>query len=419
MEARIFTIIGIIFAICIALIVIKRTRRVGIGALVAAVLGVGGFFAYIAINGTTWLINPGPPTQGQTATEAGLTITTVASGIESPWGIAFLPDGRFLVTERDSGKVRIIGADGKALGDVSGVPAVYSSGQGGMLDIALHPGFASNGLVYLTYAEGDANLNGTAVARGVLTGNTLTNVSVIFRQAPKVKSSNHYGSRLLFTPSPNPAHPYYLFITLGERYDFKERAQTPDNHLGKLIRLYDDGSVPADNPFVGKPGALGEIWSIGHRNMQGITTAADGSVLTIEHGPQGGDELNAPLPGRNYGWPVITWGEDYGGGKIGEGITSKDGLEQPLHYWVPSIAPSGMVRLTSDIYPGWKNNLFVTSLAHMQLVRIEMEGNRFVAEHRLLGDLEERLRAVAQGPDGKLYVLTDSPDGRILRLDPK
>jgi aldose sugar dehydrogenase len=419
METKVYTIIGVCFAIAIIACLIKPIRKIGFGLLTATVLGVAGFFTYISVYGTTWLINSGPTDKGQNADAAGVNVVTVAKGLDLPWSIAFLPDGRFLVTERETGKLKLLAADGKLLREMKGIPAVVSGGQGGLLEIALHPDFATNKQVYFTYAEGTADSNSTALAKGTFEESQIRNVTILFQQSAKVKSDSHFGGRLAFTPSKDPAHPYYIWLTLGERYDFKDKAQLLDNHLGKIVRLFDDGSIPSDNPFVGQTGKMPEIWSYGHRNVQGITVLGDGKVLTLEHGPQGGDELNYPEAGKNYGWPVITYGEEYGGGKIGAGITQKAGMEQPLKYWVPSFAPSSLVRLSSDVYPGWKGNLFATSLAHMQLVRLEMDGLKVKKEQRLLGELQERLRDVKQGPDGKLYILTDDSEGRLIRLDPK
>lgn len=419
MEQKIYTIIGGAVLIGIIGLFNRRIRKLAYAWLGLTVLAVASLFGYIQMYGTTWLINPGPPTKGDSAEALGIKVVTVAKGLENPWSVAFLPDGRFLVTEKYSGKLEILGRNGAILKAAKGVPQSLGEGQGGLLEVALHPDFTTNKMIYLTFSEGTPDSNSTAVGRGIFDNDRITNFQVIFRQTPKVKSDAHFGGRLLFMPSKVPGHPYYLFITLGERFDFRDKAQILDNHLGKLIRVFDDGSVPPDNPFVGKAAAKPEIYSYGHRNMQGITTAANGSLLTMEHGPQGGDELNAPSPGKNYGWPVITYGEEYGGGPIGKGIKAQAGMEQPLYYWLPSIAPSSGMRLSSDVYAGWKDNLFVTSLAHMQLVRLEMNGTKVVKEHRLLAELNERLRDVKQGPDGKLYLLTDSDDGRLLRLDPK
>jgi glucose/arabinose dehydrogenase len=339
---------------------------------------------------------------------------TVASGLQHPWGLAFLPDGRLLVTERP-GRMRIVGADGRVGEPIRGLPAVAAGGQGGLLDVALHPRFAENGLVYWSYSEpaGDGGSgNSTAVARGRLVDNGLQDVRVVFRQQPKFASSAHFGSRLAF------ARDGRLFVTLGDRFSRRDDAQTLDTHHGKVVRIEDDGAVPADNPFVGRSGALPEIWSYGHRNVQGAAIhPASGELWTHEHGPQGGDEVNVTMAGRNHGWPVITYGREYVTGfRIGEG-TSRADVPDPVKLWVPSIAPSGMAFLTSERYPGWKGSLFVGALKARALVRLELDGRRVVREERLLADLGERIRDVRQGPDGWLYVLTDSRDGRVLRLE--
>ena len=339
---------------------------------------------------------------------------TVASGLQHPWGLAFLPDGRILVTERP-GRLRIVAADGQLGGPVEGLPRVDAGGQGGLLDVALDPKFADNALVYWSYAEpappGESG-NSTAVARGRLEGNRLTGVQVIFRQSPKVSSSAHFGSRLVF------ARDGRLFVTLGDRFSRRDDAQTLNTHHGKVVRIEADGRVPADNPFVGRAGALPEIWSYGHRNLQGAALhPQSGDLWTHEHGPQGGDELNVVDAGRNHGWPVITYGREYGTGfKIGDGTARAD-VVAPLIHWVPSIAPSGMAFLTSDRYPGWQGNLFIGALRGQMLVRLELDGRRVVREHRLLQQLGERIRDVRQGPDGWLYLLTDSRDGRLIRLE--
>ncbi len=339
---------------------------------------------------------------------------TLAKGLNNPWSLAFLPDGRLLVTERP-GSLRIVGADGQVGEPVSGLPRIEAGGQGGLLDVVLDPKFADNALVYFSYSEpagaGERG-NSTAVARAELRGNTLTTLQTVFRQRPKFSSSNHFGSRLAFAPDGR------LFITLGDRFSRRDDAQTLDTHHGKIVRIEPDGRVPRDNPFVARTGALPEIWSYGHRNVQGAAIHPQtGELWAHEHGPQGGDELNIVRAGRNYGWPVITYGREYVTGlKIGEGTQRAD-VEAPLTYWVPSIAPSGMAFLTSERYPGWKGNLFIGALRGQMLVRLELDGNRVVREHRLLQDLGERIRDVRQGPDGWLYVLTDNPDGRILRLE--
>ena len=338
---------------------------------------------------------------------------TVASGLEHPWAVAFLPEGRYLVTERP-GRMRVVEADGKLGPPLAGLPELVARGQGGLLDVVLDSGFAQNRTLFFCFSEPGEGGNSTALARARLAADhrRLEEVKVIFRQQPKVSGNNHFGCRIV------EARDGKLFMTLGERFSRKEDAQRLDNHLGKIVRVGKDGSVPRDNPFVGRAGALPEIWSYGHRNGQGATLGPDGSLWMHEHGPQGGDEINLPKAGRNYGWPVITYGENYGGGAIGEGITAREGMEQPLHYWVPSIAPSGMAFLTSERYgPGWQGNLFVGSLKFGFLDRIELANGRPAREHRLLEGIG-RVRDVRQGPDGWLYVLTDESDGKLIRVLP-
>ena len=355
-------------------------------------------------------------------TAAPVKAITVAQGLENPWAMAFLPEGRFLVTERP-GRLRVVEADGRLNPPVAGVPAVAATGQGGLLDVVLDSGFAANRTVYVCYAEpaGDGTSgNSTALARARLSDDRtrLEDVRVIFSQRPKVASRLHFGCRIVEAMKGGRPDGT-LFLALGERFSRMQDAQTLDNHHGKVVRVGKDGRVPPDNPFVGRPGALPEIWSYGHRNPQGATLGPDGRLWMHEHGPQGGDEINRPEPGLNYGWPVITFGEQYGGGPIGAGITAKAGMEQPLHHWTPSIAPSGMAFLTSDRYgPAWRGSLFVGSLKFQFLNRVELSGTRVVGEERLLSDLGERIRDVRQGPDGYLYVLTDNAKGRLLRLAP-
>jgi glucose/arabinose dehydrogenase len=337
-------------------------------------------------------------------------IETVAGGLEHPWALAFLPDGGMLVTERP-GRVRIVDKRGALSEPLGGVPAVLARGQGGLLDVELDPRFAENRLVYLSYAEPDDNgTAGTAVARGRLAGNRLEDVRVIYRQHPKVKGENHFGSRLVFGRDGT------LFVTQGDRFEYRDKAQDLSSGLGKIVRLNPDGTVPSDNPFFGRAGARPEIWSYGHRNIQAAAVHPDtGQLWTVEHGARGGDELNHPQAAKNYGWPVITYGVDYSGATIGEG-TAKPGMEQPVYYWDPVIAPSGMVFYTGDAFPGWKGSILVGSLNPGLLVRVTLEQDQVVREERYLGDLRERIREVQQGPDGLLYVLTDSSNGRILRL---
>ena len=382
------------------------------------------FVYYVAICLVACIV-PGPQLQAQT-----LRTQTVATSLQNPWSVAFLPGGRYLVTERP-GRLRVIAADGKLAAPVTGLPEIAAGGQGGLLDVLLDGDFARNRRLYFCFSEPApvGNGNSTALARATLSADAtrLEDVKVIFSQQPKVASTAHFGCRIVESRAPGvKGQPDgKLFLTLGERFSRKEDAQKLGNHLGKLIRINKDGSVPKDNPFVGKAGALPEIWSYGHRNAPGATLAPDGTLWMHEHGPQGGDEINLPKPGANYGWPVITYGENYGGGKIGEGLTEKAGMEQPLHYWVPSIAPSGMAFLTSERYdqPGnvWRGNLFVGSLKFGYLDRIELSepfGGKVVRESKLLAELGERIRDVRQGPDGLLYVLTDSANGQLIRLLP-
>jgi glucose/arabinose dehydrogenase len=339
-------------------------------------------------------------------------IDTVADGLESPWGLAFLPDGRMLVTERP-GRLKLVAKDGKT-SQIGNTPDVVARGQGGLLDVALDPAFAENRLVYLSYAEAGDGGAGTAVARGRLSADDklIENVDVIFRQTPKVSGGNHFGSRLVFAPDGK------LFITLGDRFNHRDRAQDLDATIGKVVRINADGSVPDDNPFVGRNGARPEIWSYGHRNVQGAAiNPRTGKLWTIEHGARGGDELNIPEAGKNYGWPVISYGVNYDGSKIGEG-TEKEGMEQPVKYWVPSFAPSGMAFYTGDLFPDWKGDVFIGALAGQALLRLDLDGDEPGNEERLLSDLGERIRDVREGPDGALYVLTDSSDGKVLRLSP-
>lgn len=340
-----------------------------------------------------------------------LRVETVAGGLEHPWAVGFLPEGRFLVTER-SGRMRVVEANGRLGAALAGVPDVVARGQGGLLDVVADSGFARNRTIYFCYSEPGRGGNSTALARARLAEDNarLEEVRVIFSQQPKVASNSHFGCRIVEARDGN------LFMTLGDRFSRKDDAQTLDNHHGKIVRIAKDGSVPKDNPFASRAGALPEIWSYGHRNAQGAALAPDGQLWMHEHGPQGGDEVNAPQPGRNHGWPVITYGENYGGGKIGEGITAKAGMEQPLHHWTPSIAPSGMAFLTSDRYgDALKGSLFVGSLKFGYLARLELAGGKVVAEHKLLEDLP-RVRDVRQGPDGWLYLLTDESNGKLLRV---
>lgn len=361
---------------------------------------------------------------GASATPPALAQTVraevLASGLRNPWALAFLPEGRFLLTERP-GSMRVVEADGTLGAPLAGVPEVAASGQGGLLDLVLDSDFAHNRTLFFCFSEAGMRGNSTALARARLSEDRsrLEEVKVLFSQKPKVISNLHFGCRIVESRTQGKPDGL-LFLTLGERFTHKEDAQKLDNHLGKIIRIRKDGSIPPDNPFAQRVGALPEIWSYGHRNLQGATLSPDGTLWTHEHGPQGGDEINLPQKGRNYGWPVITYGENYGGGKIGDGITSKAGMEQPWYYWVPSIAPSGMAFLSSTRYgPAWVGNLFVGSLKWGYLDRIELSEpfkGRVLREHKLLAELGERIRDVRQGPDGWLYVLTDAPKGRLIRV---
>ncbi|MES9830374.1 MAG: PQQ-dependent sugar dehydrogenase [Candidatus Thiodiazotropha sp.] len=337
---------------------------------------------------------------------------TVVEGLSNPWSLAFLPDGGMLISER-SGTLRIVNTLGKLeTKPIEGLPEINQHGQGGLLDVVLHPKFKDNHWVYFAYAERDGKLYGTTVARGRLEGRRLQQVETIFRMARKTASRHHFGSRLVFDQRG------YLYITLGDRGD-RERAQDLDDHAGSVIRLNDDGSIPLQNPLLENGSGLPEIYSYGHRNIQGAALhPKNGKLWTHEHGPQGGDEINIPDPGANHGWPVITYGVNYvTGTKIGEG-TTKAGMVQPIHYWVPSIAPSGMAFYTGDIFKNWKGNLFIGSLKFQQLVRLELDGEKVVHEERLLTGIIGRIRDIRQGPDGLIYLLTDSHDGKLIRLIP-
>jgi aldose sugar dehydrogenase len=338
-------------------------------------------------------------------------VQTIAKGLEHPWSLAFVPDKRMLVTERP-GRLRVVGPAGSISAPLSGVPQVYASGQGGLLDVALSPTFDKDRLVYLSFAESGEGGAGTAVARGRLGESGLENTQVIWRQQPKVSGSNHWGSRIVFRADGT------LFVTLGERFYHSEKAQDLTGTIGKIVRLNPDGSAPRDNPFVNRAGARPEIWSYGHRNVQAAALHPEtGQLWTVEHGARGGDELNHPEAGKNYGWPVISYGTHYSFLKIGEG-TAKPGMEQPVYYWDPVIAPSGMVIYTGDLFSGWKNNMLIGSLTPGGLVRLVMKNGKVAQEERYLGDLRERIRDVRQAPDGSLYLLTDARSGQILRVTP-
>jgi glucose/arabinose dehydrogenase len=336
--------------------------------------------------------------------------TDVAVGLEHPWGLAVLPDGRFLVTERP-GRLRLVGRDGELSAPLAGVPRVLARGQGGLLDVALSPTFAQDRLVYLSFAEPGGAGGGTAVARGRLGERGLEDTQVIWRQEPKVNGNNHWGSRLVWRPDGT------LFVTLGDRYHHSERAQDLTTTIGKIVRLNADGSIPADNPFVGRGDARPEIWSLGHRNVQAAALDAAGRLWTVEHGARGGDELNRPEAGRNYGWPVITYGIDYSGARIGIG-TAAPNMEQPVYSWDPVIAPSGAVFYSGRAFADWRGDLLVGSLQPGRLVRLRLRDDRVAHEERYLIGRGERIRDVQEGPDGVVYLLTDHSKGRIIRLAP-
>ncbi|MBX3651949.1 MAG: PQQ-dependent sugar dehydrogenase [Burkholderiales bacterium] len=338
-------------------------------------------------------------------------VVTLVRGLQNPWSLAFLPDGRMLVTER-AGRMRIVGKDFKLdPKPVEGMPEIVASGQGGLLDVVLHPQYDKNGWIYWAYNAPGTGGWGTALARGKLQGGRMTEVQVLFSMEPKTRAGHHFGGRIVFD------NKGFVYLGLGDRGDMP-RAQKLDDHAGSVIRLHDDGRVPKDNPFVGRAGTKPEKFTLGNRNIQGAALHPQtGELWTHEHGPQGGDEVNVMRSGRNYGWPVITYGVNYGiGTKIGEGNT-KSGMEQPLHVWVPSIAPSGMAFYTGDKFPNWKGNLLIGALRDEMLVRLELDGEKVVREERMIKGQIGRIRDVRVGPDGFVYLLTDERDGVVVRLE--
>lgn len=367
-----------------------------------------------------------PAFAGQTrapnmTTDTKFEIKEVAKGIVSPFGVEFLPNGKFIVTERLAGQFRIIDKDGKVSEPIkNGVPEVAARGQGGLLDVVLDPNYATNQIIYWSYSEPQTDgTNNTAVAKGKLVDGAqpkIENIQVIYHQKPAMASPLHFGSRLVFAKDGT------LFVTQGERSILPGRVQAQDlkSGLGKIVRINTDGSIPKDNPYVGnKDGALPEIWSYGHRNMQGAAlNPATGALWTSEHGPRGGDEINVPQPGRNYGWPVVSYGVNYDGTPVGTGQQKAPGMEDPIHQWTPVIAASGMAFYTADAVPGWKGNLFSGGLVCRCVVRLELDGTRVTREERLFGELGQRIRDVRQGPDGALYLLTDEDRGELLRVVP-
>ena len=348
------------------------------------------------------------------ASQAGvMEVTEVARGLEHPWAMTFLPDGSLLVTER-AGRLRKVGTDGSISAPLAGVPTVFAEGQGGLLDVALSPNFANDQRVYLSYAEpGENGSAGTAVAYGTLGAAGLENLKVIYQQQPKLVGPNHFGSRLAFDGQG------HLFISQGERND-RPTSQKLDMLQGKLVRLDLEGNIPKGNPFVGQAGARPEIWSYGHRNMQGMAIdPRTGKLWQSEHGPRGGDEINLPQPGKNYGWPIITHGINYSGMRIPEAVGSaKEGMEPPYHVWEKSPGLSGMAFYTGRPGNPWNDSLFLGSLAESNLIRLTLQGDKIVGEERLLKEVGERVRDVRVGPDDNIYVLTDEEDGKLLRIQP-
>jgi glucose/arabinose dehydrogenase len=341
-------------------------------------------------------------------------VRTIADELEHPWAVALLPDGQFLVTERP-GRLRVVSAAGVVSPAVTGLPAVDARNQGGLLDVALDPAYADNRRIYWSYAEPREGGNGTAVARGTLTlgaNPSLADVEVLWRMTPTFQSTLHFGSRLAFAPDGN------LFITTGERSDLAGRAQAQqlDSSFGKVIRIEPDGDVPSDNPLVGREDAQPEIWSWGHRNLQGSAIhPTTGELWTSEHGARGGDEINIVRKGKDYGWPTISYGVEYSGDPIGDGITARDGMEQPRYYWDPVIAPSGMAFYQGAMFPAWQGSLFVAALGQQHLARLTLDGERIIGEERVVTD-QGRIRDVQVGPDGAVYLVTDADNGALLAL---
>ncbi len=359
---------------------------------------------------------PGQTRICATPSNVAFDVTVVATGLEHPWAVEPLPGGDLLVTEKP-GRLRIVSVAGQIGQPIAGLPEVDARGQGGLLDVALSPGFASDRMIYWSYSEPRQGGNATSVARGVLSADRsrVDQVAVIFRALPVYDGDMHFGSRLAFGPDGK------LFITLGERSDtpMRPQAQQLSSHMGKIIRINADGSVPADNPFAGRSGALPEIWTLGHRNVQAAAFDPDGRFWDIEHGTQGGDELNLVEKGKNYGWPVAAYGEEYAGTPIPGAVTAREGMEQPVYYWDPVIAPSGAQFYTGDAFPAWRGSLFVGALKEMRLVRLTIEGRRVTGEEHLLVDRRQRVRDVRQGPDGALYVVTDQENGAVWRIAPR
>ncbi len=347
----------------------------------------------------------------ESASQPAVRVTELAAGLAHPWSLVFLPDGELLISERNGG-LRIWRPSGLDRQPVTGVPAAYADVDGGLLGLTPHPKFSSNRWLYLCLSTGDKHANATSVVRGRFTGDSLTDIQRIFTARPLKRDASHFGCRLLFAPDGT------LLVTLGDGYGYRDRAQTLDNHFGKIVRLNDDGSIPRDNPFVARTGALADIYTYGHRNVQGLALRPGTQEIWIhEHGPKGGDEVNVLKAGANYGWPAITYGVDYSGAVISE-HAELPGMEQPILYWVPSIAPSGMDFYQGQRFPEWRGDLFVGALAARELRRVDLENARVVGQESLLAERKERIRDVRSGPDGFIYLLTDALDGKLLRLEP-
>jgi len=350
-------------------------------------------------------------------TEIAIAVEEVASGLTEPWAVEIMPDGRVLVTEKP-GRLRIVTRDGTVSAPIAGLPDVDARGQGGLLDVALSPAFASDRLIYWSYSEGRGDgASGASVARGRLSADAsrVENVQVIFRQLPAWRSNGHFGSRLVFDREGR------LYVTLGDRQQSEPRelAQDTSTHIGKIVRINADGSVPTDNPFANRAGVRPEIWSYGHRNIQGAALhPVTGALWEIEHGPRGGDEINIAQAGRNYGWPVISYGLEYNGGAINDGIAVREGMEQPLYYWDPVIAPGGMLFYRGDLFP-WRGDLLISGLIAQAIVRLDIDGERVVGEEHLLARQEGRVRDIAEDSEGALWIVTDEDNGRLLRLTPQ
>ena len=362
-----------------------------------------------------------PASPGQTRvcgvnSNVGFEVVVLTKGLSTPWAVEPLPGGDLLVTERP-GRLRIVSAAGEIGEPITGLPAVDARGQGGLLDVALSPTFESDRTIYWTFAEPRDGGNGTSVARGVLSADrkSLEQVRVIFRVLPTYAGSMHYGSRIAFGPDGN------LYVTFGERSNtpMRQYAQQRDSHLGKIVRIKPDGSAPADNPFVGQPNALPEIWTLGHRNVQAAAFDPQGRLWGIEHGTRGGDELNLIQKGKNYGWPLVAYGVEYSGRPIASAVTDREGFEQPVYYWDPVIAPSGAQFYTGNAFPAWRGSLFIGSLGEKRLVRLTIDNDRVTGEEHLLADRKQRVRDVRQGPDGALYVVTDQEKGELWRISPR